>query len=70
MARTVTIVERGEVTLDTGETATFEVTNNRPRMVRVSSEFGTKSTQLGSTPARSLARLLLLEMIAEGKSVR
>jgi hypothetical protein len=51
-------VQRGEYSAD------FEVIGG---MVRVTSIFGTKQTQLGSLPAEVLAGMLLGEQIADEK---
>jgi hypothetical protein len=48
--------------------AQYTVTTGRYPVITVSSELGTKSTQVGALDAEPLARMLLSEMVPRGRA--
>ena len=46
----------------------YTVTSGRHPIVKISSEYGTKATQVGGATPESIARIMLRELVEESKA--
>ncbi len=57
-----------EVTINIGDqtyTGSYTVTGGKHPIVKISSEYGTKTTQVGGSTPETIARIMLRELVEE-----